>query len=73
MKILIVAAFHSQESTEENNFSFKQLELDLQTIATIDTETLAKKSSETLAKKESDPTFAGVPFVNSNAKVTEKI
>jgi len=47
--------------------------LDLQTIATSDTETLAKKSSETLAKKESDPTFAGVPFVNSNAKVTEKI
>jgi hypothetical protein len=73
MKILIVAAFHSQESTEENNFSFKKLELDLQTIANGDTETLEMKSSETLAKKESDSTFAGVPFVNSNSKVTEKI
>jgi hypothetical protein len=47
--------------------------LDLQTIANGDTETLEKKSSETLAKKESDSTFAGVPFVNSNSKVTEKI
>jgi hypothetical protein len=47
--------------------------LDLQTIANGDTETLEKKSSETLAKKESDSTLTGVPFVNSNSKVTEKI
>jgi len=55
MKILIVAAFHAQEGTEESNFSFKQLESSFQTINTAETETVSTKPSE--------ETFAGVPFV----------
>jgi len=55
MKILIVAAFHAKEDTEESNFSFKLLESDFRSISTSEIETVSTKPSE--------ETFAGVPFV----------